>query len=108
MSSKFNDKFRDALFKIGHILPETTKEIEEFDKIISDKDLPDLPDIFDNPSQIVKQGKFILKSNPESLEITQEETNKLMAQAAREGKKEASQEIKDKMARDRRDAKKKN
>ncbi|MEW2922981.1 hypothetical protein AB1A65_16030 [Muricauda sp. ANG21] len=108
MSSKFNNKFRTALFKIGHILPETTQEIEEFDKIISDKDLPNLPNIFDNPSQIVKQGKSILKSNPEPLEMNQEETNKLMAQAAREGKKEVSQEIKDKMAKDRRDAKKKN
>lgn len=105
MSENFNKKFRTALFKIGQIIPESTEEIEEFEKIINEKDLPDLPDIFGTPSKIVQQGKFSPTYRDSSVNDDQLDANHQMARAAREGSKSAfPKEISDKMKKDRLDA----
>lgn len=94
------DKLRDELFKIGHILPETDEEINEFDKIIKKKELPKLPEIFNTPSELLKEGRPIIKT------LRTEINNEPMARVAREGK-EIPPNIIEQMRKDRADAEEK-
>ena len=95
------DKLRNELFKIGHILPETDEEINEFDKIIKKKELPKLPEIFSSPSELIKEGRPIIKTlNPII-------NNEAMARVAREGK-EIPPNIIEQMKIDRANAEEKN
>ena len=103
MSKEISKKFRNALFQIGHILPRTTDEINQFQKILKKNELSlylsDLP----LPSEIIKQRVTLIGSqNKES----RKNANKNMARAAREGK-DLSEEILAKMKKDRQDAEKK-
>lgn len=102
MTHKISDTFKEALFNIGRLIPENVEQIDLFEKIAKKNTVPELPLIFNEPSELLKQGNVLLSKDKNTEIEVEDRIGNGMARAAREGKKENfSEEVLCKMKIDR-------
>ena len=102
MNTLISKKLKKAMFLAGHLPPENEEEVAIFESLIKKKDLPKLPEEFNNPMNIIRNG---VKLNMNLSQVLNFPTT--YAMAAREGVKSIAQEVLDKMRIDRENAEKK-
>jgi hypothetical protein len=99
MNTSISKKLKKAMFQAGHLPPENEEELAIFDIVIKKKDLPKLPELFNNPMNIIRNGAKLNKNLSQDAKAPHN-----YAMAAREGVKSIAQEVLDKMRNDRENA----
>lgn len=98
-NNNLNTKF---LKKLGFGIPDNEEEVNEFEEVIKEHDIPPIPEHLDSIDFILENGF----SNPDkNISSTNRSENENIARAARDGKN-IPESILDKMRKDRENAEK--
>ncbi len=105
MTTPFEEQLKDALKKVGYLLPDSLEELEAYEKdFIQNKSLYPMPDQLNDPAYIL--GKGYSKPEPIRDQPCEEVQEDFLAMAARFGN-HIPDNIKEQMKRDRDNAREK-